>query len=56
MLEYYFTKGFSILKCNDNNLAKIPNDIKHKTHVEERDNSDKVMTCINIILSTSNTL
>ena len=56
MLEYYFSKGFTILECNYNNLAKLPNDIKQITHVEETDNSDKVMTCINIILSTSNTL
>ena len=56
MLEYYFLKGFNILECNYNNLAKLPNDIKQRTHVEETDNSDKVMTCINIILSTSNTL
>ena len=56
MLEYYFLKGLTILECNYNNLAKLPNDIKQRTHVEETDNSDKFMTCINIILSTSNTL
>ena len=28
MLEYYLSKGFTILECNDNNLAKIPNEIK----------------------------
>ena len=30
ILEYYFSKGFNILKCNDNNLAKLPNDVKQK--------------------------
>ena len=24
MLEYYFSKGFNILECNVNNLAKLP--------------------------------
>ena len=28
ILEYYFSKGFTILECNVNNLAKIPNDVK----------------------------
>ena len=28
MLEYYFSKGFTILECNDNNLAKLLNDVK----------------------------
>ena len=35
VLEYYFSKGFTILECNDNNLAKILNDIKQRTHPEE---------------------
>ena len=30
MLEYYFSKGFTILELNDNNLEKIPNDVKQK--------------------------
>ena len=28
MLEYYFSKGFTILECNDNNLENFPNDVK----------------------------
>ena len=56
MLEYYFSKGFTILEYNDNNLEKLPNDVKKRTHAEETDNSDKVMTCINTIPSTTNTL
>ena len=56
MLEYYFSKGFTILECNDNNLEKLPNDVKQRIHAEETDNSDKFMTCINTIPYTSNTL
>ena len=26
MLEYYFSKGFTILECNVNNLEKLPNE------------------------------
>ena len=44
------------MECNDNNLSKLPNYIKQATYVEETDNSDKVMKCINTILSTSSTL
>ena len=56
ILEYYLSKGFTILEFNDNNLAKLPNDIKQIFHAEKTDNSDKVMTCINKITSISNTL
>ena len=56
MLEYYFSKGFNIPECNYNNFAKLPNDVKQITHTEETDILDKVMTCINTIPSTSNTL
>ena len=37
-------------------MEKLPNDVKQITYAEETDNSDKVMTCINTIPSTSNTL
>ena len=56
MLEYYFSKVFTILECNYNNLAKLPYDVKQITHAEETDNSEKIMICINKMLSTSNTL
>ena len=56
MLEYYLSKGITILEYNDNNLEKLPNDVKQSIHAEETDDSDKVMTCINKIPSTSNTL
>ena len=56
MFEYYFSKGFTILECNDKNLAKLPNEVKQIIHAEETYNSYKFMTCINTITSTSNTL
>ena len=56
MLEYYFSEGFSILECNTNNLEKLPNEVKQRTHAEETDKSDYVITCINKIPSKSNTL
>ena len=37
-------------------MAKLPIDVKKIIHAEEIDNLDKVMTCINTIPSTSNTL
>ena len=56
MLEYYFSKGFTILKCYDNILAKIPNDVKQMNQAEETDNSDNFMKCINKIPYTPNKL
>ena len=56
MLEYYFSKGFAILECNDNNLAKLRNKVKQIINVEETENSDKVMTCIDKIPSETNKL
>ena len=56
MLEYYLSKGFAILECNDNNLAKLPNYVKQRIREEERYSSDKVMTCISTITYTSNTI
>ena len=54
--EYYFSKGFDILECNVNNLAKLPNEVKQKIHAEEEDIIYEVMKFINTIPSTSNTL
>ena len=34
MLEYYFPKLFIILECNDNNLEKLPNDVKQRIDAE----------------------
>ena len=56
MLEYYFSKVFTFLEYNYNNLEFFSNDVKWSTRIEETDNSDKVMTCINSTPYTSNTL
>ena len=32
MLEYYFSKRFTTLERNDNNLAKLLNDVKQRIH------------------------
>ena len=56
MLEYYFLKGLGILECDLNNLAKFLNEVKQSIYLEETHISVYVMTCINKITSTSNTL
>ena len=55
MLGSYFSKGFTILECNDNNLETFSNDVKERIHSEETDDPDKFMTCITTIPSTLNT-
>ena len=32
MLECYFSKGFTILECNTNNLEKLLNAVKQRIH------------------------
>ena len=49
------SKYFGILEYIFNHLGKLQNEVKHIINLEETDNSDYVMTCINIINSTSNT-
>ena len=56
MLEYYFSEGFDILECIFNDLAKLPNEINQRIHAGETYNSYSVVTCINTIPSTLNTL
>ena len=56
MLEYYFPKVFGILEYNLNNLEKLPNELKQTIHAEETDNSDYVVTFINTITVTIDTL
>ena len=53
MLEYYFSKRFTVLECNYNNLSKLPNEAKERIHAEGAENSDKVMTYITTIPSTT---
>ena len=56
MLGYYLSNVFAILECNVNNMAKLPNEVKDTIREEEKDSSDYVMTSINTIPPTSNTL
>ena len=39
MLEYYLSKGFSILEFNANNLTKLTNKVKQRIRAEETDHS-----------------
>ena len=36
ILKYYFSKGFTLFDCNNNNLAKIPNEVKDRIHAEDK--------------------
>ena len=36
ILEYYFSKGFTILEWNDNNLEKIPKEVEQRIRVKEK--------------------
>ena len=56
MLEKYFFKGFNLCECNNNNLEKLPNEVKDKMNEEDIENSDKVMSCTTTITSNPNTL
>ena len=55
MLEYYFSKGCTLFEWNTINLEKISNEVKDRTHAEDTENSEKVMTFTTTISSTSNT-
>ena len=52
ILEYYFSKGFTLLECNTNNLEKIQNEVKDRIHAENTENFDKVVTCTTTITTT----
>ena len=56
MFEYYFNKGFIIFNCDENNLKRLPSEVKDRVGAEVTVNSDKVMICSTTIPSTSNTL
>ena len=56
MLEYYFSKGFTLFDCDTNNLAKLTNEVNDIIHAEDTENYEKVMICSTVITSTSNTL
>ena len=56
MLEYYFSKGFTLFDCDSNNLEKLPNEVKDRIHAEDTENSDRVIIFSTTIPSKSNTL
>ena len=56
MFEYYFNKGFIIFNCDENNLKRLPSQVKDRVGAEVAVNSDLVMICYTTIPSTSNTL
>ena len=41
ILEYYFSKGFTILEYNANNLEKSTNELNQIIHAEEADHSEE---------------
>ena len=43
MFEYYFNKGFIIFDSDENNLERLPSEIKETVGEEVTNNSDKVM-------------
>ena len=43
MLEYHYSKCFTLFECNIINLEKLPNEVKDRIHAEDIDNSFRVM-------------
>ena len=56
MSQYYFNKGLTQLKCDEDHLKKIPKNIKERVGAELKVNTDLVMLCHTTITSTSSTL
>ena len=56
MFECYFNKEFITIDCNENNLKRLPSEVKDRVSSEVTVNSEKVMICYTTIPSTSNTL
>ena len=56
MGEYCFNKGFIIFYCDEENLKRIPSQVKDRVGAEVTFNSDKVMLCYTTIPPTSNTM
>ena len=56
MFEYYFNKGFIIFIYDENNLKRLPSEVKYRVGAEITVNSDKIMICSTTITSISNTL
>ena len=56
MSQYYFNKGFTQLKCDEDNLKKNPENVKEKVVAVLEENTDLVMLFCTTITSTSSTL
>ena len=56
MSEYYFNKGFIIFDCDEENLKRLPSQVKDRVGAEVAVNSELVMLCYTNIPSTSNKL
>ena len=56
MSQYYFNKGFTQLKCDEDHLKKIPENVKERVDAVLEENTDLVMPCHTTITSTSSTL
>ena len=56
MFEYCFNKLFIIFNCDENNLKRLPSQVKDRVGAEVTVNLDKVMIWYTNIPSTSNTL
>ena len=56
MSQYYFNKGFTQLKCDEDHLKKIPDVVKERVGAVLKENIDAVMLCRTTITSTSSTL
>ena len=56
MSQYYFNKGFTQLKCDEDHLKKIPENVKERVGAVLEKNIDLVMICHTTITSTSSTL
>ena len=56
MSQYYFIKGFTQLKCDEDNLKRIPELVKERVGAVLKENTYLVMLCRTTITSTSSTL
>ena len=45
MSQYYFNKGFTQLKCDEDHLKKIPENVKERVGAVLEVNTDLVMLC-----------
>ena len=56
MYEHYFNKGLIIFDFDEDNLKRLPSQVKYRVGAEVTINSEKVLLCYTTIPSTSNTL